>query len=205
MVSAVLQIIHFGESAIEVQRSTHGGSGPVRPETRYSLQSISHMTWVTCDRGIPTPQKGKRLPVYWLHTCHFTILSRSQSAISSIANLNSRSIQEHALNFAHTYNQVLPHLRTHPSWSNRPWQIPASPTSAKQPPVPKQSVCSPQMKSGMYSQPPTKNRRAMPKPTSNGWRNGTPNPVPRDHHGLTKPAQVTGTGSVGMGWCWPWV
>ena len=37
----------------------------------------------------------------------FTILSRSQSAISGIANLNSRSIQEHALNFAHTYNQVL--------------------------------------------------------------------------------------------------
>ena len=37
----------------------------------------------------------------------FTILSRSQSAISGIANLNSRSIQEHTLNFAHTYNQVL--------------------------------------------------------------------------------------------------
>ena len=37
----------------------------------------------------------------------FIILSRSQSAISGIANLNSRSIQEHALNFAHVYNQVL--------------------------------------------------------------------------------------------------
>ncbi|KAN0132201.1 hypothetical protein V8E53_009967 [Lactarius tabidus] len=39
--------------------------------------------------------------------CHFTILSRSQSAISSIANLNSPSIQEHALNFAHVYNHIL--------------------------------------------------------------------------------------------------
>ena len=37
----------------------------------------------------------------------FIILSRSQSAISGIANLNSRSIQEHALNFAHVYNQAL--------------------------------------------------------------------------------------------------
>ena len=38
---------------------------------------------------------------------HFIILSRSQSAISGIANPNSRAIQEHALNFAHTYNQIL--------------------------------------------------------------------------------------------------
>ena len=37
----------------------------------------------------------------------FIIPSRSQSAISGIANLNPRSVQEHALNFAHMYNQVL--------------------------------------------------------------------------------------------------
>ena len=37
----------------------------------------------------------------------FIILSRSQSAISGIANLNSRAIQEHALNFAHVYNTTL--------------------------------------------------------------------------------------------------
>jgi hypothetical protein len=41
------------------------------------------------------------------HARRFTILSRSQSAISGIANLNSRSIQEHALNFAHVYNLIL--------------------------------------------------------------------------------------------------
>ena len=38
---------------------------------------------------------------------HFIVLSRSQSAISGIANPNSRAIQEHALNFAHVYNQIL--------------------------------------------------------------------------------------------------
>ena len=37
----------------------------------------------------------------------FIILSRSQAAISGIANPNSRAIQEHALNFAHMYNQIL--------------------------------------------------------------------------------------------------
>lgn len=35
---------------------------------------------------------------------HFIILSRSQSASSGISNHNSRSIQEHALNFAHVVN-----------------------------------------------------------------------------------------------------
>ena len=60
MVLAVLQIIHFGESAIEVQRSTHGGSGPVGPETRYSLQSLS-VTWhgSPATGGYLHPKRGR--------------------------------------------------------------------------------------------------------------------------------------------------
>lgn len=37
----------------------------------------------------------------------FMILSRSQSAISGMANLNSRAIQEHTLNWAHIVNLIL--------------------------------------------------------------------------------------------------
>ncbi|KAN0130471.1 hypothetical protein V8E53_011734 [Lactarius tabidus] len=49
---------------------------------------------------------GKGISQYNVDTFGIS-LAGSQSAISSIANLNLQSIQEHALNFVHVYNNIL--------------------------------------------------------------------------------------------------